>query len=130
MRCIEGIGDLDREGKQDVEIQRTASNRVLQGLAFEELHRDEGAAVLLADVVDGADVRVIERRGRLGFALEARQRSGVQGNFVGQKLQCDEAVKAGVLSLINHAHTSTTEFFNDLIVGDGPAEHWAEMLWV
>jgi hypothetical protein len=35
------------------------------------LHDEERRAVLLADVVERADVRMIERRNRLGLALES-----------------------------------------------------------
>jgi hypothetical protein len=37
-------------------IQRPAKDGALQGYAVEELHYHEGAAVFLADVVNGADV--------------------------------------------------------------------------
>src|SRR5262249_62331117 len=41
---------------------------VLQRLAFQKLHGDEGLAILLVDVVTGADVGMVQRRGRLRFA--------------------------------------------------------------
>ena len=47
-----------------------ALDAMLQGLAVEELHGDEGLAVGLTDIVDGADIGMIERGGRLSFALK------------------------------------------------------------
>ena len=48
----------------------------VQGLPFDELHGDERLTVRLADVVDRADVRVIQLRGEAHFqrdvALEPR----------------------------------------------------------
>ena len=44
---------------------------VRQRLAFEILHDEERGAVLLAHVVQRADVRMIELRDRAGFAIEA-----------------------------------------------------------
>ena len=45
-----------------------------KGRAFHELHHDERRAVPLVDVVDGADARMIQRRGEARFAPEALQR--------------------------------------------------------
>jgi hypothetical protein len=36
-------------------------------MAFEKLHRDEATALVFANFVDGANVRVIQCRGRPGF---------------------------------------------------------------
>jgi hypothetical protein len=47
---------------------------VLERLPFEELHGDKPSRVALIDFVNGADIRVIERRGRLRLTLEAGQR--------------------------------------------------------
>ena len=61
--------------KQDVSISSgLAADRVLQGHAVEKLHGDEGAAVLLANVVDRADVGMVQRGSGLRFAPEALQR--------------------------------------------------------
>src|SRR5580698_11446253 len=43
--------------------------RCFQGLSVEEFHGDEGLAVLLIDLVDGADVGMVQSRGRLRLAL-------------------------------------------------------------
>jgi len=40
-------------------------------LAFEELHDHEGPAIFLADVVNGADVGMVQGGGRLSFPPEA-----------------------------------------------------------
>ena len=43
-------------------------------------------ATLLANVVYGADVGMVEGRGRLGLTLEAAQRLGIARHFIGQEL--------------------------------------------
>jgi hypothetical protein len=50
---------------------------LFQRLAFQQLHGDEGLAFVLVNVVDGADVRMIERRRRASFALGAFPGHGV-----------------------------------------------------
>ena len=56
------------------EAQRAPPHPVGQRLAFEELHRDEQLASVLADFVDLADVRMIDARRGPGFAPEALAR--------------------------------------------------------
>jgi len=46
-------------------------NPVLQRLALQQLHADEGLALVLVDVVDRADIGVVEGRRGPGLALEA-----------------------------------------------------------
>ena len=56
---IQCVGDVDGERQKDFHFQRTPCNAVLQGQAVQKLHGDEGMALLLADVVDRADIRMI-----------------------------------------------------------------------
>jgi hypothetical protein len=48
-----------------------------QGLAFDKLADDEMALVYLADLVNGDDVRVVERRSCARFLFEAPHPLGV-----------------------------------------------------
>jgi hypothetical protein len=43
---------------------------VLEGSPFEQFHHDELMLVLVAGIVDRADVRIVQRGGRARFALE------------------------------------------------------------
>ena len=98
-------------GSRVFEIQRAAGDAVLQGLAFEELHGDERLAVLLADVVNGADVGMIQGGCGVRFAPEAAERLRIAGDLVGQKLQGDETMQPGVFGLVDDAHAAAAEFF-------------------
>src|SRR5208282_218471 len=103
---VERIGDLDAERKQCVEFHGTVADEMLQGRAVEVLHDDEGLAVLLANVVDGADIRMVERGRSPGLAAEALERLAVSGYIFGEEFQGDEAVEAGVLGLVDDAHAA------------------------
>jgi hypothetical protein len=46
---------------------------MLEGHAVEEFHGDERMPLVFADVVDGADVGMIQGRGSLRLALEAAE---------------------------------------------------------
>jgi hypothetical protein len=59
---IEGIGNLDGEGENGLGFERSAGDFVFQGDAFRQFHGDEGLTVLLADIMNGTDIRVIESR--------------------------------------------------------------------
>ena len=65
---------------------------MLERHTFQKLHSDEGVAVLFTDVVDRADIGMIEGRSGLGLPLKAGQRLVIFGNIVGQKLQGDESI--------------------------------------
>ena len=74
VRGVERIGDLHGEVEQRVDRQRRAVDAVAQRLAVEQLHDEERQIAVPADVVERADVRVVQRRGRPGLALEPLER--------------------------------------------------------
>ena len=72
VRRVERVGDLDRRSRSAcVGRQRALAEAVRQRLALEQLHDEVVGPVLVADVVERADVRVVERRDRPRLALEA-----------------------------------------------------------
>ncbi len=101
---------------------------MLQSHPVQKLHGDEGLAVLLANVVDGADVGVIQSGCGLGFALEAGEGLRVAGNFLGQKLERDETVKPRVFGFVDHAHTAAAQLLENAVVRNRLANHWQGML--
>ncbi len=53
------------------------SDAVLQRLALQKLHDDEGLAFVLTNLMNGADIGMVERGGGAGLALETLQRLAV-----------------------------------------------------
>jgi len=123
VRGIERVGDFDGQAEQHVHLQRASGNAMLEGQAVEILHCDEGLAVLFANVVNGADVGVVESGSRLGFAAEALQRLAILGDVFGEEFQGDEAIEPGVFGLVYNAHAAATQLFNDAVVRDSLAYH-------
>ena len=70
VRGVQSVGDFDGQRQQLPDRHRLATDAFFQGLPLEEFHRDVGLAVLFADVVDGADVGMIQGRGSAGLATE------------------------------------------------------------
>ena len=124
VRGVERVGDLRAELEHFVERQRALRDAILQRLPVEQLHHHELALPACdADVVERADVRVIEVRDDARFALEALDRFGVGAGFVGQELDRDLAAKARVFRFVDHAHAAGAEARQDLVVRDGLADH-------
>ena len=89
---------------------------MLQRLAIEELHRDERLPVFFSNVVDGANIGMIQRRGGLGFAAEATERRRIFGEIVRQEFQSDVATEACVLGFVNHTHAAAADSFYNAVV--------------
>jgi hypothetical protein len=92
-------------------------------LPLQQLHGDEVLAVRFVDLVNRADVRMIERRGSEGFPLELFAGGRIILQFLRQKLQGDMAVQLDVFGFVHHTHAAATELFQDPIVRDGLADH-------
>ena len=106
------------------------ADQVPEVAALEELHGHVDEAVLLAEVEDGDDVRVVELGGRLGLALEAAAEVGLGGEGRGDRLDRDEAVQERVLGLVDLAHRALADLPDDPVLPDpvqvhhGPATSW------
>src|SRR5258708_804937 len=94
MRGVQRVGNLDCKFEYLVQGERLAGDYMLERAAVHEFHGDELLAVLLANIVDGANVWMIERGGSFGFAAEALERGGTLRSFRRKKLERDEALKA------------------------------------
>ena len=116
MRRIERVGNLDRQVQQRLHFHRSRADAVLQRRAFEQFHGDERLPVLLADVMNSADIGMIQCGSCLRLTFEARQSLRVFGHILGKKLQRHEAVQPGVFGLVHHPHAPTAESFEDAVV--------------
>ena len=123
MGGVERVGDLGAEIEHEVDGQRFSVDAVFEGLAFEIFHRQVGSAVFFADVIDGADVGVVQRRGSAGFAAEAVKDGKLTANLVGEKFERNETPQAGVLGFVDHTHSPAAKLFDYSIMGYGFADH-------
>ncbi len=72
-------------------------------------------AVVIFESVNLRDVRMVERREHLRFALEAREPVRVLCERSRQHLQRDVAVEPGVAGTIDLAHSAFAQLGHDLI---------------
>jgi hypothetical protein len=125
---VESVGELDAEIEQRVVLRGSRRDAVPEGLALEPLHADEGLALVLADVVDGADVRVVEGGSGPGLALESLPGLAVGEQAFREELEGDAAPEPRVLGLVDDAHASAAELPEHAVVGDRPADHVASYM--
>src|SRR6202035_2226958 len=92
-------------------------------LPLEKLHRDESISIVLVDLVNGADVGMVQGRSGLRLPLEAAERLRVFCDIIGKELQRHKAFQLGVLGLVDDTHPTSAEFLDNPVVGNGLAEH-------
>ena len=110
---------LDGNVERVVDGKRSAPDVLLQRLALVERHDEiELPVVGLADVIDGADIRMVQGGGRFGFLDEALLRGLVARQSGRKKLERGEAVEAGVPDLVDETHATPAEMGNDLVGAD------------
>ena len=79
---------------------------VRERFTLEQLHHQIVDAVLVTDVEERADVRVVELRDGARLALETGADLGGRGQARGQHLDRDIAAEAGVVGAIDLAHAA------------------------
>ena len=118
VRGLQALRRLGRDVEGFVERQGTAADLLVEAGALDVGHRDEDLAVDLVDLMNRADVGMIDRRRGLGFASKTLLGLGVLGQPRGEKLQGDGSVEVGVEGFVNHAHPAFPEFFEQTVVRD------------
>jgi hypothetical protein len=86
-------------------------------------HSNEGAPVRFIDFVNGADVRVIQGRGGLGFTPEAAEGFGIFRYWIGKELESHKAAEFEIFSLVDNPHPAAAGLLNNAVVRDGLADH-------
>jgi len=88
----------------------------------------------LADVVNSADVGMVQRGSGFRLTPKSFQSLAVLGYVFWKELESNKPVEARVLCFVHHVHTAATEPLDDAIVRDGLVNqvwefrHCAEML--
>ncbi|MFN8091658.1 MAG: hypothetical protein U0599_05430 [Vicinamibacteria bacterium] len=113
---LEGGEDVARHREGLVRRQRAAREPGRERFAGEQLHRDEEAPGVLADLVDLADVRVVDRGRRPGLAAETPA-----GRLVGlgDRLHRDAPAEALVLGGEDDAHAALADALEQAVAAEG-----------
>ena len=116
----DGRSDLDAVRQDGRRRQAVSGDALLQKTAGDELHHDVRSTIQLEHLVDGADVGVVEPRGRacLVQQLADRRVIGARGS---DELDRDVAIELDVVGLVDFAHPSRSERSRDLVPADPTA---------
>ena len=132
VRGGEAVGDLDAGRKDKLQTGGALGDDLVQGLAGNVLHDDVGFVLLaagaglggsFADVVDGADVGVVDGGGEAGLAelggtyLLERLRAALE------QLEDDGPLQEVVRGQIDDAAAAGADFADELVVPDCAALH-------
>jgi hypothetical protein len=133
---VERVGNLDTQIEHRFDLQRLATDEMPECLPLQQFHRNESSAICLVDLVDRADVWVVQGGRSLGLPLETAQGLRVVGEFVWKELKDDVATKLEVFRLVHHAHAPAANLAEDAVMGHrlphglGGRGHWVDMLGV
>jgi len=125
VRRFQAVGNLDAQIDHFRRIHGPAGDTVLQSLALEQLHDDEGPSIVFVDVVNRADIGMIQRGGGAGFPPESLDGLGILRDFIGQKFQRHAAAEPGVFGFENYAHSTPAQLFQQFVMRDGFFRHSA-----
>ena len=85
VRGVERVGDFDCEIEERIQFERPAPDVVVERNTLHEFHHNEGAAFEIAEVMDGADIGMIESRCRLRFESKTVQTQRIARHFFRKK---------------------------------------------
>ena len=110
VRGIEGIRDLDCQCKQSLVVDSRTATNVLQCRALEKLHRNECLAFFGADIINRANVGMIQGGRCSCLALKPRERLRVEAELRREEFESYRALKARVERLVDNTHPSIADF--------------------
>ena len=110
------VGHLRGDVQRPARRQARPGQQLAQRLAFDQLHADVGLIAGLAQLVDGDDGGMVQRRGGAGFLFEAAQPIGIVREIGRQQLECDVALQRQVAGPVDLAHAARAQERSDFIV--------------
>ena len=116
---VQGIGYLNAQIQSGRHIQRLSVQVVFKSLAIQELHHEERMAGRFADVVNRANIWMVQRRCGMCFALEAFSGS-IRCECLGQNFDCDVTIEPRVARLIDLSHAALPDGTEDFV--------WTELI--
>ena len=112
VRAHQRGGELLAQSRDGERRQTLALHHRAQGLALDPLHDDERRVGVLAEVVDGDDRRVVQRRGGARLAQRFRERVGALATA--QRLDRDHPVEHRVAGAEDVAESTAADLVEDL----------------
>src|SRR5215208_5201534 len=112
VRCCQCIGDLQSDQQRGLQFKRT------DVLTFYKLHGDEMNALYFVQIVDGADVWMVQRRGEARFAFKSLEVCFFRAKLRRYYLDDDRVAQLEVGSFVDRALPAHAELVRDAIVAE------------
>ena len=122
VRVVDGPGDFHEEacGLAGIERDGVCGQALSERAAFDELHAEKRTPVLLAHLVNGNDIRMVEPGGGLGLGTESLHLP-LAGELAGEhQLECDHAIKGQIARPIHHTHTAVGDLLEQVVAAQSP----------
>ena len=116
VRRFQCVGDLEGNANDLIRGHGFALHHHAQRLPFQQLHAYVVPALVFANFVDRADVRMIQGRSGPRFALEPLKVGRIGCKIFGQQLQRDFAAQFRVPGAVHHSHPAGTKLVQKLIM--------------
>jgi hypothetical protein len=128
MSRMKGVSDCGADLEDDYLVQRAMRDSLLQGLTLEQLHDYEYLAIgRFSDVVDRADVRVLQCCHGLRFALEPLASSSRIAGMRHQQFDGHVSGKSLVTGPVDLAHATRSDGGDDLVRAEPGASLHADV---
>ncbi len=115
MGFVQRVGNLDCKLQHLFRRQWTLLQTLRERLALQILHHQKISSILMAGVVERADVWMIQAGDGLCFAVEALAQIGAVGKVGGENLDGDDAIEACVPGAIHLSHSARTDGGEDFV---------------
>ena len=111
----QSVRDLHRNRQRLLDLDRAPLQPIEQRFAVEKLHDEKRGAVLGADIVQGANVRVCELRNRACLSVESVTELRVGGERRGEDLDRDRSIQPRITAAIHLAHAPSANQRQDFV---------------
>ena len=128
MRGLEEGGDLDADLQELLDRERALAYAIAERLTIDQLHNQAVDPVFVADVIESAEVGVVERGDGPCLPFEAGEQLLVFRQGRRQDLDRDLAIEAVVSCTPDLAHTAGTDSIDDSAVLRSPSRFQAHSI--
>ena len=104
MRLVQGVRNLRTIFQNLLHRQRPFLQSFRQRLSLHALHYQKIDAVLLTDIMEHTNVRVIQTGNGLGFSFESLLADRVGGKMAGENLDGHSSLKPRIARAIHFTH--------------------------
>src|SRR6266478_7971411 len=115
---VESVGNLNAQIEHRFDLQRLAIDPMPERLPLQQFHGDEGSPIGLVNLVDRADVGMVQRGRGFGLTLKTAESLCVVGELFRKELRSYVATEFQVFRLVDDAHAPAADPAEDAVMGN------------